>query len=88
MKQRGSYGHIINMTGLSSHRIPDGAQGGGFYCGTKYAVRAMTEGLRQEVGGAPLGPGHAARAGARAVLTPGAARRKPASFRCIEDHGN
>jgi hypothetical protein len=29
------YGHIINMVGLSGHRIPDGPDGGGFYCGTK-----------------------------------------------------
>lgn len=49
MKRRGSYGHIINMVGLSGHRIPDGQQGGGFYCATKAAVKTITEGLRQEV---------------------------------------
>lgn len=47
--RRGAYGHIVNMVGLSGHRIPDGPQGGGFYCGTKAAVKMMTEGLRQEV---------------------------------------
>lgn len=122
MKRRGQWGHIINMVGLSGHRIPDGpqvrtpkrfshsmawceagltrkqppcecqfrqcnnallvqghvqqplgvfqsgerttvtaarphhapvfAQGGGFYCATKSAVKTITEGLRQEVGGA------------------------------------
>lgn len=51
MLRRGTYGHIINMVGLSGHRIPDGPQGGGFYCGTKAAVKMMTEGLRQEARG-------------------------------------
>ena len=39
------------MVGLSGHRIPDGPQGGGFYCATKSAIKTITEGLRQEVGG-------------------------------------
>eukprot|EP00955_Chlamydomonas_euryale_P076557 362713-Chlamydomonas_euryale.AAC.20 len=39
------------MVGLSGHRIPDGPAGGGFYCGTKAAVKMMTEGLRQEARG-------------------------------------
>jgi len=50
MRRRGRWGHIINMVGLSGHRIPDGPQGGGFYCATKSAVKTITEGLRQEVG--------------------------------------
>ncbi|PNW78908.1 hypothetical protein CHLRE_09g394102v5 [Chlamydomonas reinhardtii] len=54
MKRRSSYGHIINMIGLSGHRIPDGPQGGGFYCATKSAVKTITEGLRQEARGAKL----------------------------------
>ncbi|KAG2499561.1 hypothetical protein HYH03_002506 [Edaphochlamys debaryana] len=54
MKRRGSYGHIVNMIGLSGHRIPDGPQGGGFYCATKSAVKTITEGLRQEARGAGL----------------------------------
>lgn len=52
MKRRGVYGHIINMVGLSGHRIPDGPTGGGFYCATKSAVKTITEALRQEVSGA------------------------------------
>ena len=51
MTRRGSYGHVINMVGLSGHRIPDGPQGGGFYCGTKSALKTITEGLRQEARG-------------------------------------
>ncbi|KAL6748634.1 P-loop containing nucleoside triphosphate hydrolase protein [Haematococcus lacustris] len=51
MRRRGQWGHIINMVGLSGHRIPDGPQGGGFYCATKAAVKTLTEGLRQEARG-------------------------------------
>lgn len=35
MKRRNSYGHIINMVGLSGHRIPDGPAGGGFFAGER-----------------------------------------------------
>lgn len=31
------------------HRIPDAAAGGSFFCATKFGVRAITDGLRQEV---------------------------------------
>ena len=49
MKARGKYGHIINISSMSGHRVPNGASGGSFYAATKHALRAMTEGLRQEV---------------------------------------
>jgi NAD(P)-dependent dehydrogenase (short-subunit alcohol dehydrogenase family) len=49
MKRRGSFGHIINISSLSGYRISLGGRGGGFYSATKHAVRALTEGLRQEV---------------------------------------
>jgi NADP-dependent 3-hydroxy acid dehydrogenase YdfG len=39
-------GHIVNLCSLSGHRVPGR---GGFYGATKFAVRAMTEGLRQEL---------------------------------------
>lgn len=39
-------GHIINISSMSGHRVPGR---GGFYAATKFAVRAMTEGLRQEL---------------------------------------
>lgn len=51
MARRNSYGHIVNMVGLSGHRIPDAPQGGTFYSATKFAVRAITDGLRQEARG-------------------------------------
>ncbi len=41
-----SGGHIIHLSSMSGHRVPGR---GGFYSATKFAVRAMTEGLRQEL---------------------------------------
>ena len=49
MTRRGQYGHIINISSMSGHRVPNGAGGGSFYAATKHALRALTEGLRQEV---------------------------------------
>jgi len=48
MQKRSSWGHIINLVGLSGHRIPDAPAGGTFFSATKFAVKALTEGLRQE----------------------------------------
>ena len=41
-----SGGLILNLSSMSGHRVPGK---GGFYADTKFAVRAMTEGLRQEL---------------------------------------
>ena len=38
-------GHIVHIGSLSGHRVP----GGGVYSASKFAVRALTEGLRQEL---------------------------------------
>ncbi|KAK9915872.1 hypothetical protein WJX75_005527 [Coccomyxa subellipsoidea] len=51
MTRRGKYGHIINISSMSGHRVPNGASGGAFYAATKHALRALTEGLRQEARG-------------------------------------
>ncbi|XP_071944509.1 dehydrogenase/reductase SDR family member 11-like [Antedon mediterranea] len=46
MAERGvDDGHIFHLNSTSGHRVV----GSGFYCGTKYMVTAMTEGLRQEL---------------------------------------
>ncbi len=39
-------GHIINVSSVYGHKVDRGAA---VYCATKYAVRALSEGLRQEV---------------------------------------
>lgn len=41
-------GHIINISSVAGHKV---MAAGAVYCGTKFAVRAITEGLRLEVGG-------------------------------------
>ncbi|MGD9656318.1 MAG: SDR family oxidoreductase [Methylocystis sp.] len=45
MKKQKS-GHIINVSSVYGHKIDPGAA---VYCATKFAVRALSEGLRQEV---------------------------------------
>ncbi|TSB45422.1 SDR family oxidoreductase [Alkalicoccobacillus porphyridii] len=44
MRERKS-GHIINISSVAGHEV---MPGGTVYCGTKFAVRAITEGLRKE----------------------------------------
>ncbi len=39
-------GHIINTSSIAGHKL---FPGGAVYCGTKYAVRAISEGLREEL---------------------------------------
>lgn len=45
MQQRQS-GHIINVSSVAGHKV---RAGGAVYAATKHAVRALSEGLRQEV---------------------------------------
>lgn len=47
--QKQSSGHFINVASIAGHKVF--APGGTVYSGTKFAVRAISEGLRQEVGG-------------------------------------
>ena len=44
MRRQGA-GHIVNVASVSAHRVDPTAA---VYCATKYAVRALSEGLRQE----------------------------------------
>jgi NADP-dependent 3-hydroxy acid dehydrogenase YdfG len=46
MQSRGDRGHIVHISSLSGHRVPSIS---GLYSGTKFAVRSLTEGLRQEL---------------------------------------
>jgi len=45
MKQQ-KYGHIINVSSVAGHKV---TMNGAVYCATKHAVRAVSEGLRQEI---------------------------------------
>ena len=45
-RQKG--GHIINLSSVAGHKV---SMGGAVYCATKHAVRAISEGIRQEVDG-------------------------------------
>jgi NADP-dependent 3-hydroxy acid dehydrogenase YdfG len=46
LMQRQKAGHIINVSSVAGHKIGPGAA---VYAATKFAVRALSEGLRQEV---------------------------------------
>ncbi|MGG6310275.1 SDR family oxidoreductase [Paenibacillus macerans] len=46
MKQQG-FGHFVNVASTGAYSVTPTAA---VYCATKYAVRAITDGLRQEVG--------------------------------------
>ena len=44
-------GHVINIGSISSHEV---YSGGVVYCATKFAVKAITEGLKMDVHGTPI----------------------------------
>jgi len=46
MRSRGDDGHVVHIGSMAGHRVPPGS---GVYSATKYAVRSLTEGLRQEL---------------------------------------
>ncbi|MDP6946737.1 MAG: SDR family NAD(P)-dependent oxidoreductase [Myxococcota bacterium] len=46
MRRRGDDGHVLHISSMAGHRTPGGS---GLYSATKFAVRALTEGLRQEL---------------------------------------
>jgi NADP-dependent 3-hydroxy acid dehydrogenase YdfG len=47
MERRGADGHVVHVSSMAGHRIP--SPDGGMYAATKFAVRALTEALRQEL---------------------------------------
>src|SRR6185369_13417632 len=47
MERRKVAGHVVQVSSMAGHRVP--GSDSGVYAGTKFAVRAITEGLRQEL---------------------------------------
>lgn len=47
MDRRGVAGHVVHVSSMAGHRIP--GPDSAMYAATKFAVRALTEGLRQEL---------------------------------------
>jgi len=50
MVERGS-GHIINIGSIAGHEV---YPGGNVYCATKFAVRALSKGVRLDLNGTPI----------------------------------
>ena len=46
MRTRGDNGYVIHISSMSAHRVPSGSA---MYSASKFAVRALTEALRQEL---------------------------------------
>ena len=46
MRRRGDCGHVVHVSSMAAHRVPLES---GIYSATKFAVRALTEGLRREL---------------------------------------
>jgi NADP-dependent 3-hydroxy acid dehydrogenase YdfG len=46
MRRRDAAGHVVHISSMAAHRVPPGSA---VYSATKYAVRSLTEGLRQEL---------------------------------------
>jgi NADP-dependent 3-hydroxy acid dehydrogenase YdfG len=47
MERRGVAGHVVHVSSMAGHRVP--GVDSGMYAATKFAVRALTEALRQEL---------------------------------------
>src|SRR5262249_50184430 len=81
MERRGVAGQIVHVSSMAGHRVP-GADSA-VYAGTKFAVRAITEGLRQELRArkspirvSSLSPGYVETEFAHVFAGPGAAPAK------------
>lgn len=89
MRRRGGPGQIVHLSSMSAYRVPGG--GSGLYAATKHAVRAMTEGLRQELraAGSPvrvcaISPGNVETEFAVAMLGPEEAAEAYARYPCLQ----
>jgi len=82
MERRGVAGHVVHVSSMAGHRVP--GPDSAVYAGTKFAVRAITEGLRQELRArkSPIrvscvSPGYVATEFAEVFAGPGGAPQTP-----------
>jgi 17beta-estradiol 17-dehydrogenase / 3beta-hydroxysteroid 3-dehydrogenase len=82
MERRKSGGHVVQVSSMAGHRVP--GPDSGVYAGTKFAVRAITEGLRQELRArqspirvAIVSPGYVDTEFAEVFVGPGGAPQPP-----------
>ena len=77
MERRKVAGHVVHVSSMAGHRVP--GPDSGVYAGTKFAVRAITEGLRQEspIRVASVSPGYVATEFAEVFVGPGGTAQPP-----------
>ena len=82
MERRKVGGHVVQISSMAGHRVP--GPDSGVYAGTKFAVRAITEGLRQELRArqspirvAIVSPGYVDTEFAEVFVGPGGAPQPP-----------
>jgi NADP-dependent 3-hydroxy acid dehydrogenase YdfG len=83
MERRGVAGHVVQVSSMAGHRVP--GPDSAVYAGTKFAVRAITEGLRQELRARKspvrvslVSPGYVDTEFAEVFVGPGGTPQKPA----------
>jgi len=90
MERRGAAGHVVHVASMAAHRVPGPESG--MYAATKFAVRALTEALRQELRAkkspirvSAVSPGHVLTEFADVFTgTPGAKKAIDRRFKVLE----
>jgi NADP-dependent 3-hydroxy acid dehydrogenase YdfG len=90
MERRKVAGHVVHVSSMAGHRVP--GPDSGVYAGTKFAVRAITEGLRQELRArqspirvATVSPGYVDTEFAEVFVGPGGAPQPPRIMQLTAD---
>ena len=90
MERRKAAGCVVHVSSMAAHRVP--GPDSGVYAGTKFAVRAITEGLRQELRArqspirvATVSPGYVDTEFAEVFVGPGGAPQPPRIMQLTAD---
>jgi NADP-dependent 3-hydroxy acid dehydrogenase YdfG len=90
MERRKAAGYVVHVSSMAGHRVP--GPDSGVYAGTKFAVRAITEGLRQELRArqspirvATVSPGYVDTEFAEVFVGPGGAPQAPRIMQLTAD---